>query len=148
MTRGYHPFRASACSKGANLLSRMSLPVRSGARGSPSTPSTPGRVRTKLGSRTRPLRSLGWRLVHLRHLSVSVDPERGADAIVFVASSPDVASVSGDTSQSASGFRPLLRVATRRRLNDSGPCPSASSPPGPVKPAVDSLGQAKPAPGR
>jgi retinol dehydrogenase 12 len=95
MRRGYRPFRAYARSKLANLLFTYELARRLEGTGVTVNAVHPGLVRTKLGSRNGVLRSVGWRLLHLRHHSVSVDPERGADAIVFVASSPDVASRSG-----------------------------------------------------
>jgi NAD(P)-dependent dehydrogenase (short-subunit alcohol dehydrogenase family) len=95
MRRGYRPFRAYARSKLANLLFTYELARRLEGTGVTVNAVHPGLVRTRLGSRNGPVRSLGWRLLHLRHHSVSVDPERGAEAIVFLASSPDVASVSG-----------------------------------------------------
>lgn len=95
MSRGYRPFRAYARSKLANVVFTYELARRLDGTGVTVNAVHPGLVRTKLGNRNGLLRSLGWGLLHLALRSSSVSPERGADAIVFLATSPAVASVTG-----------------------------------------------------
>jgi retinol dehydrogenase 12 len=96
MSRGYLPFRAYARSKLANLLFTYELARR--LRGTDVTANAvnPGLVRTGLGRGNGPVRDLAWHLTHLRYRSVSLGPEQGADAIVFLACSPTVVGVSGE----------------------------------------------------
>lgn len=95
LNRGYRPFPAYARSKLANVLFTYELARRLDGTAVTVNAVHPGLVRTRLGNRNGLLRSLGWRLLHLGYRSVSVSSEHGADAIVFLATSADVTSVTG-----------------------------------------------------
>jgi retinol dehydrogenase-12 len=95
MRSGYRPFRAYARAKLANVLFTYELARRLEGTGVTVNAVHPGLVRTRLGNRNGRLRSLAWGLLHLRYRSASVSPARGAQPIVFLATSPEVASVTG-----------------------------------------------------
>jgi retinol dehydrogenase-12 len=96
LRRGYRPYRAYARSKMANLLFTYELARRLEGSGVTANAVDPGLVRTGLGRSNGVLLDLGWGLTHMRYKSVSLTPDQGADTIVFLASSPDVAADSGE----------------------------------------------------
>jgi NAD(P)-dependent dehydrogenase (short-subunit alcohol dehydrogenase family) len=95
MRRGYRMFPAYARSKLANVLFTNELARRLGDATTTVNAVHPGLVRTDFGARNGALRTAVWHLIHLRHRSLSIGPEEGADPIVRLASSADVAGTSG-----------------------------------------------------
>jgi NAD(P)-dependent dehydrogenase (short-subunit alcohol dehydrogenase family) len=95
LRRGYRPYRAYARSKLANLLFTYELGRRLEGSGVTANAVDPGLVRTGLGRSNGVLLDLAWGLTHTRYKSVSLTPDQGADTIVFLASSPDLAACSG-----------------------------------------------------
>jgi NAD(P)-dependent dehydrogenase (short-subunit alcohol dehydrogenase family) len=95
LRRGYRPYRAYAKSKMANLLFTYELARRLEGTGVTANAVDPGLVRTGLGRSNGVVLDLAWGVTHLRYKSVSLTPDEGADTIVFLASSPDVAEYSG-----------------------------------------------------
>jgi len=95
MERGYLPFRAYARSKLANLLFSYELARRLDGTGVTANAVNPGLVRTDLGRGNGLVRDVAWRLIHLRHRSVSLTADQGADTVSFLASSPSVEGLTG-----------------------------------------------------
>jgi retinol dehydrogenase 12 len=88
--RGWDRWRSYANSKLANVLFTHELARRLDGTGVTAS-CAPGVVRTRFGREAGPLMRLGITLVRPFMLS----PERGADTIVYLASSPDVAGQTG-----------------------------------------------------
>ena len=55
----------------------------------------PGLVRTRLGDHSGPVRRAGWHLLQVAYRRSSLPPEQGADTIVHLAASPEVAGITG-----------------------------------------------------
>jgi retinol dehydrogenase-12 len=91
LENGWDSWRSYANSKLANILFTRELARRLEGTGVTANCMHPGVVRTGFGREARPLMRLGITIVRPLLLS----PERGADTIVYLASSPDVAGQSG-----------------------------------------------------
>jgi NAD(P)-dependent dehydrogenase (short-subunit alcohol dehydrogenase family) len=91
LERGWDSWRSYANSKLANILFTRELARRLDGTGVTANCAHPGVVRTGFGRQARPLLKLGITIARPFLLS----PERGADTIVYLASSPDVAGQSG-----------------------------------------------------
>ena len=91
LEHGWDSWRSYANSKLANILFTRELARRLDGTGVTANCAHPGVVRTGFGREARPLLRLGVTLARPFLLS----PERGADTIVYLASSPDVASETG-----------------------------------------------------
>src|SRR5215471_10520833 len=91
LEHGWDSWRSYANSKLANILFTRELARRLDGTGVTANCAHPGVVRTGFGRQARPLLKLGITIARPFMLS----PERGADTIVYLASSPDVAGQSG-----------------------------------------------------
>jgi retinol dehydrogenase 12 len=91
LERGWDSWRSYANSKLANILFTRELARRLDGTGVTANCAHPGVVRTGFGRDARPLLKLGITIARPFMLS----PGRGADTIVYLASSPDVADQSG-----------------------------------------------------
>jgi retinol dehydrogenase 12 len=91
LERGWDSWRSYANSKLANILFTRELARRLDGTGVTANCAHPGVVRTGFGGQARPLLKAGIMIARPFMLS----PERGADTIVYLASSPDVAGQSG-----------------------------------------------------
>ena len=91
LERGWDSWRAYANSKLANILFTRELARRLDGTGVTANCAHPGVVRTGFGRDARPLLRLGITIAR----PFMASPERGADTIVYLASSPDVAGQSG-----------------------------------------------------
>ena len=91
LERGWDSWRSYANSKLANILFTRELARRLDGTGVTANCAHPGVVRTGFGRESRPLLRLGITIARPFMLS----PERGADTIVYLASSPDVAGQTG-----------------------------------------------------
>ena len=91
LERGWDSWRSYANSKLANILFTRELARRLDGTGVTANCAHPGVVRTGFGSEAKPLLRLGITIARPFMLS----PERGADTIVYLASSPDVADQTG-----------------------------------------------------
>jgi len=90
MEKRYSTFRAYGTSKLCNILFTRELARRLAGTGVTANCLHPGFVRTRIGDNNRTLAWLG-KVVKL----FGLPPERGAETIVFLASSPEVAQVNG-----------------------------------------------------
>jgi retinol dehydrogenase 12 len=91
LEHGWDSWRSYANSKLANILFTRELARRLDGTGVTANCAHPGVVRTGFGRESRPLLRLGIAIARPFMLS----PERGADTIVYLASSPDVAGQTG-----------------------------------------------------
>src|SRR5215470_15194758 len=91
LEHGWDSWRSYANTKLANILFTRELARRLHGTGVTANCAHPGVVRTGFGREARPLLRLGVTLARPFLLS----PERGADTIVYLASSPDVADETG-----------------------------------------------------
>jgi retinol dehydrogenase 12 len=91
LERGWDSWRSYANSKLANILFTRELARRLDGTGVTANCAHPGVVRSGFGREARPLLKLGVTIARPFLLS----PERGADTIVYLASSPDVADQTG-----------------------------------------------------
>lgn len=91
LERGWDSWRSYANSKLANILFTRELARRLDGTGVTANCAHPGVVRTGFGRQARPALRLGITIARPFLLS----PERGADTIVYLATSPDVAGQSG-----------------------------------------------------
>ena len=91
LEHGWDSWRSYANSKLANILFTRELARRLDGTGVTASCAHPGVVRTGFGRESRPLLKLGITIARPFMLS----PERGADTIVYLASSPDVAGQTG-----------------------------------------------------
>jgi NAD(P)-dependent dehydrogenase (short-subunit alcohol dehydrogenase family) len=91
LERGWDSWRSYANSKLANILFTRELARRSDGTGVTANCAHPGVVRTGFGRESRPLLKLGITIAR----PFMASPERGADTIVYLASSPDVAGQTG-----------------------------------------------------
>jgi NAD(P)-dependent dehydrogenase (short-subunit alcohol dehydrogenase family) len=91
LERGWDSWRSYANSKLANVLFTRELARRLDGTGVTANCAHPGLVRTGFGRDARPLLKLGIMVIRPFMLT----PERGADTIVYLASSPDVAGQPG-----------------------------------------------------
>ena len=91
LEHGWNSWRSYANSKLANILFIRELARRLDGTGVTANCAHPGVVRTGFGREGRPLLRLGTTIARPFFLS----PERGADTIVYLASSPDVAGETG-----------------------------------------------------
>jgi len=91
LERGWDSWRSYANSKLANIMFTRELARRLAGTGVTANCAHPGVVRTGFGRDARPLLRLGLTIAR-PFLS---SPERGADTIVYLASSPDVADQTG-----------------------------------------------------
>ena len=91
LEHGWNSWRSYANSKLANILFTRELARRLDGTGVTANCAHPGVVRTGFGRESRPLLRFGLTLARPFLLS----PERGADTIVYLASSPDVAGETG-----------------------------------------------------
>lgn len=91
---GYRSFKAYARSKLALLLFTYELARRLEGTGVTVNAANPGLVWTNLGLHGLGGR-IGQRLIHLRYRKLSVGPEEGARALIYLASSPEMEGVSG-----------------------------------------------------
>ncbi len=106
--RGYRSFKAYARSKLALLLFTYELARRLEGTGVTSNAANPGLVWTKLGQHGFSGKIGQW-LVHRRYRDQSVGPDEGAKTIIYLASSPDVETVTGKyfTDEQESASSPL-----------------------------------------
>lgn len=91
LERGWDSWRSYANSKLANILFTRELARRLDGTGVTANCAHPGVVRTGFGRDARPLLKLGVTIAR----PFMASPERGADTIVYLASSPDVAGQTG-----------------------------------------------------
>ena len=91
LEHGWDSWRSYANSKLANILFTRELARRLDGTGVTANCAHPGVVRTGFGREGKPLLRLGTTIARPFFLS----PERGADTIVYLASSPDVAGGTG-----------------------------------------------------
>jgi retinol dehydrogenase-12 len=91
LEHGWDSWRSYANSKLANILFTRELARRLDGTGVTANCAHPGVVRTGFGQESRPLLKLGITIARPFKLS----PERGADTIVYLASSPEVAGQTG-----------------------------------------------------
>jgi NAD(P)-dependent dehydrogenase (short-subunit alcohol dehydrogenase family) len=91
LEHGWDSWRSYANSKLANILFTRELARRLHGTGVTANCAHPGVVRTGFGREARPLLRLGVTLAR----PFLLPPERGADTIVYLASSPDVAGATG-----------------------------------------------------
>ena len=91
LEHGWESWRSYANSKLANILFTRELARRLDGTGVTANCAHPGVVRTGFGREGKPLLRLGMTIARPFFLS----PERGADTIVYLASSPDVAGETG-----------------------------------------------------
>jgi retinol dehydrogenase 12 len=91
LEHGWNSWRSYANSKLANILFIRELARRLDGTGVTANCAHPGVVRTGFGREGKPLLRLGTTIARPFFLS----PERGADTIVYLASSPDVAGETG-----------------------------------------------------
>jgi len=91
LEHGWDSWRSYANSKLANILFTRELARRLDGTGVTANCAHPGVVRTGFGREGKPLLRLGTTIARPFFLS----PERGADTIVYLASSPDVAGETG-----------------------------------------------------
>jgi retinol dehydrogenase 12 len=91
LEHGWDSWRSYANSKLANILFTRELARRLDGTGATANCAHPGVVRTGFGRESRPLLKLGITIARPFMRS----PERGADTIVYLASSPDVAGQTG-----------------------------------------------------
>ena len=91
LEHGWDSWRSYANSKLANILFTRELARRSDGTGVTANCAHPGVVRTGFGRESRPLLRLGITIAR----PFMASPERGADTIVYLASSPDVAGQTG-----------------------------------------------------
>jgi NAD(P)-dependent dehydrogenase (short-subunit alcohol dehydrogenase family) len=91
--RRYFSFSAYALSKLANVLFTFELARRLAPQGAGVTANVlhPGLVRTGFGSSNGPV----WDFLYLFVNALALPPERGAETLVYLAGSPDVAGVTG-----------------------------------------------------
>jgi len=91
LEHGWDSWRSYSNSKLANILFTRELARRLDGTGVTANCAHPGVVRTGFGGQARPLLKVGIMIARPFMLS----PERGADTIVYLASSPDVAGQTG-----------------------------------------------------
>jgi hypothetical protein len=91
LEHGWESWRSYANSKLANILFTRELARRLDGTGVTANCAHPGVVRTGFGRESRPLLKLGITIAR----PFMASPERGADTIVYLASSPDVAGQTG-----------------------------------------------------
>ena len=91
LEHGWDSWRSYANSKLANILFTRELARRLDGTGVTANCAHPGVVRTGFGRESRPLLKLGIMIAR----PFMASPERGADTIVYLASSPDVAGQTG-----------------------------------------------------
>jgi retinol dehydrogenase 12 len=91
LEHGWDSWRSYANSKLANILFTRELARRLDGTGVTANCAHPGVVRTGFGREGKPLLRLGTTIARPFFLS----PERGADTVVYLASSPDVAGQTG-----------------------------------------------------
>jgi len=91
LEHGWNSWRSYANSKLANILFTRELARRLDGTGVTANCAHPGTVRTGFGREGKPLLRLATTLARPFFLS----PERGADTVVYLASSPDVAGETG-----------------------------------------------------
>ena len=91
LEHGWDSWRSYANSKLANILFTRELARRLDGTGVTANCAHPGVVRTGFGREARPLLRLGVTIAR----PFMASPERGADTIVYLASSPDVADKTG-----------------------------------------------------
>jgi retinol dehydrogenase 12 len=91
LEHGWDSWRSYANSKLANILFTRELARRLDGTGVTANCAHPGVVRTGFGREGKPLLRLGTTIARPFFLS----PERGADTVVYLASSPDVAGETG-----------------------------------------------------
>jgi len=114
---GWNSWRSYANSKLANILFTRELARRLDGTGVTANCAHPGTVRTGFGREGKPLLRLGTTIARPFFLS----PERGADTIVYLASSPDVAGQTGGYYVKRQRREPSAAArddATARRLWD------------------------------
>jgi NAD(P)-dependent dehydrogenase (short-subunit alcohol dehydrogenase family) len=95
LEHGWDSWRSYANSKLANILFTRGLARRLDGTGVTANCAHPGVVRTGFGRESRPLLKLGITIAR----PFMASPERGADTIVYLASSPDVAGQTGGLRQ-------------------------------------------------
>jgi retinol dehydrogenase 12 len=91
LEHGWDSWRSYANSKLANILFTRELSRRLDGTGVTANCAHPGVVRTGFGRESRPLLKLGITIAR----PFMASPERGADTIVYLASSPDMAGQTG-----------------------------------------------------
>jgi len=91
-TRGYSGFKVYGRSKLCNILFTRELAHRSRGEGVTANCQHPGFVATRFGDNSGGFLSLATRLGK----AFAISPEKGAETIVYLASSPDVAGISGE----------------------------------------------------
>jgi NAD(P)-dependent dehydrogenase (short-subunit alcohol dehydrogenase family) len=90
--RNYRPLAAYATSKLCNILFTRELARRLKGQGVAANCFSPGFVATRFGDESGGLRAIGIRFAKL----FAISPEKGAETLVYLAASPDAASVSGE----------------------------------------------------
>jgi NAD(P)-dependent dehydrogenase (short-subunit alcohol dehydrogenase family) len=89
--RGYRAFTVYGTSKLCNILFTRELARRLASRGVSANSFTPGFVATRFGDQAGGLYAAGVRLAKL----FAATPEKGAETLVYLATSPEVANISG-----------------------------------------------------
>jgi NAD(P)-dependent dehydrogenase (short-subunit alcohol dehydrogenase family) len=90
--RSYRPFDIYGTSKLCNILFTRELARRLSGQGVAANSFSPGFVATRFGEQSGGLYGVGIRFAKL----FAKTPEQGAETLVYLASSPDVAAVSGE----------------------------------------------------
>ena len=89
--RRFHPMAVYGATKLANILFTFELARRRHGDGVTATCMHPGLVRTRWGRDLPPMFRAGVRVAHF----VARSPEKGAETVVYLAASPDVAGANG-----------------------------------------------------
>jgi len=114
-TKSYSAFKVYGRSKLANILFTRALARRTEKAGVTANCLHPGFVATRFGDRSGGLLSIVIRVAKM----FAITPEKGAETIVYLASSPDVAEVSGQyfyQSRPATPTKQALDDATGEKL--------------------------------
>jgi NAD(P)-dependent dehydrogenase (short-subunit alcohol dehydrogenase family) len=89
--RSYRPFDVYGTSKLCNILFTRELAGRLSGQGVTANSFSPGFVATRFGDQSGGLRAVAIRIAKL----LAKTPEQGAETLIYLATSPDVATVSG-----------------------------------------------------
>jgi NAD(P)-dependent dehydrogenase (short-subunit alcohol dehydrogenase family) len=95
ITRKYSPMRAYAVSKLANILFTRALAKRLEGTGVTATCLHPGFVRTNFGANNDADMSRLWKRIFFLVARFARTPEKGAETLIYLASSPEVEGASG-----------------------------------------------------
>lgn len=89
-------WKAYATSKLANILFTKELQRRLESTGGIANCFAPGMVRTQFGGYGKTSLGFGWNLVYALTKPFAISPEQGADSLIWLATSPEAASLRGE----------------------------------------------------